>query len=37
MSHPDYSGTYHMVEQQNMDAYLTALGTVGTALKNRLP
>ncbi|XP_008320994.1 retinol-binding protein 5 [Cynoglossus semilaevis] len=25
MSHPDYSGTYHMVEQQNMDAYLTAL------------
>ncbi|XP_034030394.1 retinol-binding protein 5 [Thalassophryne amazonica] len=25
MSKPNYSGTYHMVEQENMDAYLTAL------------
>lgn len=26
MSKPDYSGTYHMVEQHNMDAYLEGLG-----------
>lgn len=26
MSKPDYSGTYHMVEQNNMDAYLEGLG-----------
>ena len=26
MSKPDYSGTYHMVEQTNMDAYLEGLG-----------
>lgn len=26
MSKPDYSGTFHMVEQENMDAYLEALG-----------
>ncbi|XP_003966338.1 retinol-binding protein 1-like [Takifugu rubripes] len=25
MSKPDYSGTYHMVEQHNMDAYLEGL------------
>ncbi|XP_012725754.2 retinol-binding protein 5 [Fundulus heteroclitus] len=25
MSKPNYSGTYHMVEQENMDAYLAAL------------
>lgn len=26
MSKPNYSGTFHMVEQQNMDGYLAALG-----------
>lgn len=26
MSKPDYSGTYHLVEQRNMDAYLEGLG-----------
>lgn len=26
MSKPNYSGTYHMAEQANMDAYLAALG-----------
>ena len=26
MSKPNYSGTFHMVEQDNMDAYLEALG-----------
>lgn len=26
MSKPDYSGTYHLVEQTNMDAYLGGLG-----------
>ncbi|XP_028325631.1 retinol-binding protein 5 [Gouania willdenowi] len=25
MAKPDYTGTYHMVEHQNMDSYLTAL------------
>ncbi|KAL6109290.1 rbp5 [Pungitius sinensis] len=25
MSKPDYSGTFHMVEQENMDSYLAAL------------
>uniref|UniRef100_A0A3Q4BLB6 Cellular retinoic acid-binding protein 1 n=1 Tax=Mola mola TaxID=94237 RepID=A0A3Q4BLB6_MOLML len=25
MSQPNYSGTFHMVEQENMDAYLEAL------------
>ncbi|XP_040021784.2 retinol-binding protein 5 [Gasterosteus aculeatus] len=25
MSKPDYSGTFHMVEQENMDPYLAAL------------
>lgn len=29
MSKPDYSGTYHMVEQTNMDAYLEGLGEAG--------
>lgn len=28
MSKPDYSGTYHVVEQDNMDAYLAALGNI---------
>lgn len=32
MSKPDYSGTYHMVEQTNMDAYLEGLGEAGVAL-----
>lgn len=27
MTKPNYSGTYHMVEQENVDAYLTGLGT----------
>lgn len=27
MAKPNYSGTYHMVEQENMDSYLGALGT----------
>lgn len=27
MAKPNYSGTYHMVEQENMDSYLEALGT----------
>lgn len=26
MSKPNYSGTFHMVEQDNMDSYLAALG-----------
>lgn len=26
MSKPNYSGVFHMVEQDNMDAYLGALG-----------
>ena len=26
MSKPDYSGTFHMVDQENMDPYLAALG-----------
>lgn len=26
MSKPDYSGTYHLVEQVNMDDYLEVLG-----------
>lgn len=26
MAKPDYSGTFHMVEQHNMDAYLEGLG-----------
>ncbi|AWO96401.1 Retinol-binding protein I cellular [Scophthalmus maximus] len=26
MSQPNYSGTFHMVNQENMDAYLAALG-----------
>lgn len=28
MSKPNYSGVYHMVEQENMDAYLEALGKI---------
>lgn len=32
MSKPDYSGTYHMVEQKNMDAYLEVLGEAGVCL-----
>lgn len=28
MSKPDYTGTYHVVEQDNMDAYLAALGNI---------
>lgn len=27
MAKPNYTGTYHMVEQENMDSYLGALGT----------
>lgn len=27
MAKPNYTGTYHMVEQENMDTYLGALGT----------
>lgn len=32
MSKPDYTGTYHMVEQKNMDAYLEVLGEAGVCL-----
>lgn len=32
MSKPDYSGTYLMVEQTNMDAYLEGLGEAGVFL-----
>lgn len=33
MAKPDYTGTFHMVEQENMDNYLAALGkTLTTSL-----
>lgn len=32
MSKPNYSGTYHTVEQENMDAYLEALGEIVASL-----
>lgn len=32
MSKPDYSGTYHMVEQHDMDAYLEGLGEADASL-----
>lgn len=35
MSKPDYSGTFHMVEQENMDPYLAALGETRTANNNK--
>lgn len=37
MSKPNYSGTYHMVDQDNMDGYLAALGkTLRVALLSLL-